>query len=100
MAAAESVARAAAAQAVRARLVKSRPAAAARAGPKAGAQAPLRAILAQRDVMITELSRASLESGGQLAELFAQYRAAMGDPVGPIPAPSAAPATPTTTTGL
>jgi hypothetical protein len=63
----------------------------------AGAQASLRSILAQRDVMITELSRASLESGGQLAELFAQYRAAMGDPVGPIPAPSA---TPTTTTGL
>jgi hypothetical protein len=39
--------------------------------------------------MITELSRASLESGGQLAEVFAEYRAAMGEPVGPIPAPSA-----------
>lgn len=43
-------------------------------------------ILAQRDIMITELSRASLDSGGVLAELFAEYRTAMGEPVGPIPA--------------
>jgi hypothetical protein len=53
------------------------------------AQPALGGILARRDVMITELSRASLESGGQLAEVFAEYRAAMGEPVGPIPAPSA-----------
>lgn len=47
------------------------------------AQPALSAILARRDVMITELSRSSLESGGVLAELFADYRMAMGDPVGP-----------------
>lgn len=49
------------------------------------AQPALRSILAERDVMITELSRASLESGGQLADLFDQYRSALGDPVGPLP---------------
>ena len=50
------------------------------------AQPALRGILDQRDVIITELSRARLESGGVLAELFAQYRTALGEPVGPIPA--------------
>ncbi|MGH7465270.1 MAG: hypothetical protein ACREK1_08855, partial [Longimicrobiales bacterium] len=39
------------------------------------AQPELGRILAQRDAIITELSRGSLESGGVLAELFAQYRA-------------------------
>jgi hypothetical protein len=64
------------------------------------AQPALRRILDQRDVMITELSRASLESGGQLAELFAEFRNAMGEPVGPLPAPTADTArAPTTTTG-
>lgn len=53
------------------------------------AQPALHSILAQRDVMITELSRASLESGGVLAELFAEYRMAMGDPVGPVTPASA-----------
>lgn len=53
------------------------------------AQPALHRILAQRDVMITELSRASLESGGVLAELFAEYRTAMGDPVGPVEPASA-----------
>ena len=50
------------------------------------AQPALRSILEQRDIIITELSRARLESGGVLAELFAEYRTAMGEPVGPIPA--------------
>lgn len=49
------------------------------------AQPALRRILDQRDSIITELSRARLESGGVLAELFAEYRTAMGEPVGPIP---------------
>lgn len=49
------------------------------------ARPTLSSILAQRDVIITELSRASLESGGVLAELFADYRTALGEPVGPIP---------------
>jgi hypothetical protein len=65
------------------------------------AQPELRRILDQRDVMITELSRASLESGGQLAEVFAEYRMAMGEPVGPLPAASAdSQPAPDTTTGL
>ena len=55
----------------------------------AESQQQLRAILDQRDVIITELSRASLESGGVLAELFAEYREAMGEPVGPLPPASA-----------
>lgn len=50
------------------------------------AQPALRRILNQRDSIITELSRARLESGGVLAELFAEYRTALGEPVGPIPA--------------
>jgi hypothetical protein len=49
------------------------------------AQPALRRILDQRDSIITELSRARLESGGVLAELFAEYRTALGEPVGPIP---------------
>lgn len=52
----------------------------------ASAQPTLGGILAQRDAIITELSRGNLESGGVLAELFADYRTAMGEPVGPIPA--------------
>jgi hypothetical protein len=55
------------------------------------AQPALQQIQAQRDAMITELSRANLESGGLLAAIFDRYRAAMGEPVGPIPAPSAQP---------
>jgi hypothetical protein len=53
------------------------------------AQPRLRSILDQRDVLITELSRANLESGGVLAEVFAQYREAMDRPVGPLPPASA-----------
>jgi hypothetical protein len=49
------------------------------------AQPALRRILNQRDSIITELSRARLESGGVLAELFAEYRTALGEAVGPIP---------------
>ena len=62
------------------------------------AQQELNRILTERDVMITELSRASLESGGQLAELFDQYRSAMGDPIGPLPPPSRPEAAPPTDT--
>jgi hypothetical protein len=57
----------------------------------AAAQPALHQIQAQRDAMITELSRANLESGGLLAEIFDRYRGAMGEPVGPIPAPSGQP---------
>ena len=63
------------------------------------AQPSLRQILDQRDVMITELSRASLESGGELAEVFSQFRTALGEPVGPIPPPSATPPQEPLTTG-
>ncbi|MBR9991394.1 MAG: hypothetical protein KFH98_16650 [Gemmatimonadetes bacterium] len=55
------------------------------------AQPQLRSILDQRDVMITELSRANMETGGLLAEVFAEYREAMDRPVGPMPPPSADP---------
>lgn len=55
----------------------------------ASARSQLEQILAQRDAMITELSRANLESGGLLADLYSKFRTAMGEPVGPIPAPSA-----------
>ena len=61
------------------------------ASAEPAAQGPLRGILDQRDAIITELSRASLESGGVLAELFAEFRQAMGEPVGPVPPESAAP---------
>jgi hypothetical protein len=64
----------------------------------ASAQPALHQIQAQRDAMITELSRANLESGGLLAEIFDRYRGAMGEPVGPIPAPSAQPPAGDTTT--
>ena len=57
----------------------------------ASAQPQLQQIQAQRDVRITELSRSNLESGGLLAEMFRSYRAAMGEPIGPIPAPSGQP---------
>lgn len=65
----------------------------------ADAQPALRQILDQRDVMITELSRASLDTGGRLAETFAQFRTAIGEPVGPIPPPSATPQQQPLTTG-
>lgn len=65
----------------------------------AAAQPALRQILDQRDVMITELSRASLDTGGRLAETFAQFRTAIGEPVGPIPPPSATPQQQPLTTG-
>jgi hypothetical protein len=61
------------------------------AAAPAGAQAALSSILEQRDALITELSRSSLESGGLLAEIFAEYRSALGEPIGPMPAPAAAP---------
>lgn len=64
----------------------------------AAAQPALHQIQAQRDAMITELSRANLESGGLLAEIFDRYRGAMGEPVGPIPAPSGQPPAGDTTT--
>jgi len=63
----------------------------------AAAQPALQQIQAERDAMITELSRANLESGGLLAEIFDRYRGALGEPVGPIPAPSGQPPTGDTT---
>jgi hypothetical protein len=64
----------------------------------ASAQPALQQIQAERDAMITELSRANLESGGLLAATFDRYRVAMGEPVGPIPAPSGQPPAGDTTT--
>ena len=70
----------------------------------AASQPQLTRILEQRDAIITDLSRGNLDSGGVLAELFAQWRTAMGEPVGPIPAPGTTlpqtePLPPATTTG-
>lgn len=62
----------------------------------AAAQGQLRGILGQRDAMITALSRGSPESAGLLSELFVSYRAAIGEPIGPIPAPASEPPAPTT----
>lgn len=45
--------------------------------------AVLREILAQRDAMITALSRSDPQSGSMLAQLFVRYRVARGEPVGP-----------------
>lgn len=42
-----------------------------------------RDILAQRDAMITALSRGDPQSGSMLAQLFMRFRIAMGEPVGP-----------------
>src|SRR5690606_38095017 len=53
----------------------------------ASAQAAFRAMLEERDEMITALSRGSAESPGLLSDMFVSYRTAMGEPVGPIPAP-------------
>lgn len=62
----------------------------------AAAQPEFRAILEQRDAMITALSRGSPESAGLLSDLFVRFRTALGEDVGPIPAPASEP--PTTTT--
>lgn len=61
-------------------------------------QPAFRHILEQRDAIITDLSRGNLDSGGVLAEVFAQYRTAMGELVGPIPPPADSPSTVPTTT--
>ncbi|MEX0907303.1 MAG: hypothetical protein WD054_03150 [Gemmatimonadota bacterium] len=47
------------------------------------AQATFRELLAQRDVMITALSRGDPQAGSMLAQMFVRYRIAMGEPVGP-----------------
>ncbi len=52
----------------------------------ANATAGLRAILGQRDAVITSLSRSDPQAGNVLADLFEQYRAALGET---IPAPAA-----------
>ncbi len=75
--------------------------AAADQAPPAG-QPQLQAILANRDQVITELSRNDAQSVGVLAGLFVKYRTAVGEspsaPPGGTPAPAPAPAPGPTTT--
>ena len=65
--------------------------AAADQAPAAG-QPQLQQILAQRDPIITELSRGDTQSGAVLAGLFVRYRVAVGEapatPAGATPAPA------------
>jgi hypothetical protein len=59
-----------------------------------GARAPLTEILAQRDAMITALSRSDPQAAPQLVRLLMRYRLALGERVGPDTsgsAPGAAP---------
>lgn len=51
----------------------------------ASSTAALRSILSQRDAVITGLSRADPQSGNVLADLFEQYRAALGQPLPQAP---------------
>ncbi len=68
--------------------------AAAAQAPAAG-QPQLQQILAQRDQVITELSRNDAQSVGMLAQMFVTYRTAVGEsPEGP---PGSAPAAPSAT---
>lgn len=46
-------------------------------------QSVFQEILAQRDAMITALSRSDPQSGSMLAQLFVRFRVARGEPVGP-----------------
>jgi hypothetical protein len=58
-------------------------------GAPEAARAPLNEILAQRDEVITALSRSNAEAGSLLARLFIRYRVAMGEQVGPQTLPAA-----------
>ncbi len=73
--------------------------AAAGQAPSAG-QPQLQQILAERDQVITELSRSDAGAGPALAQLFVRYRTAVGEspaaPPGGTPAPAAAPGSTTT----
>lgn len=51
-------------------------------------------ILARRDAVITALSRNDVQSGPQLAQMFRNYRTALGEPIGPTPGIVPAPVTP------
>jgi hypothetical protein len=66
----------------------------------AGRQQPFSEILAQRDAMITSLSRSDPQSGSMLAQLFVRYRLAMGEPVGPESGTTSPPPPPMTTTTM
>ena len=55
---------------------------------------PLSDMLAQRDAMITALSRSDPQSGPLLAQLFVRFRLALGEEVGPQGAPPATPPRP------
>jgi hypothetical protein len=62
-----------------------------RAGPQ---QRPIfQEILAQRDAMITALSRSDPQTGSLLAQLFIRFRIARGEPVGPEDATQSTPPT-------
>ena len=79
--------------------------AAAQQAPSDG-QAQLQQILAQRDEVITQLSRNDAQAAPVLANLFVRYRTAVGEssnappgasePAAPAAAPAASPATTTT----
>lgn len=51
-------------------------------------------ILARRDAVITALSRNDVQSGPQLAQMFRNYRSALGEPIGPTQGIVPAPVTP------
>lgn len=59
------------------------------AGAPESARTALDEILAQRDQMITALSRSNPEAGSLLSRLFLRYRVAMGERVGPQTQPPA-----------
>ncbi len=63
--------------------------------PSAG-QGQLQQILAQRDQVITELSRNDLQAGAVLAGMFVKYRTAVGESTAAPPGATPAPATPGT----
>ena len=60
----------------------------------AEAREPLSQILAQRDAMITALSRSDPQAAPQLTQLLIRYRMALGEPVGPPQPAAGAPARP------
>jgi hypothetical protein len=61
------------------------------------AREAFRAILAQRDPMITALSRSDAQAAPQLVQLLMRYRLALGERVGPqTPAAAPAPTVPDT----